>query len=151
MGRLGCFSHIVSNVLTVFVFIDLFKTFVDYRVHEEVRITDYHCYNFNSHAWNCGRVICPKIWFSIYLRPIDIAADIRYGESSSYRISLKAHVNHFSESRIYFLMANVNPQHYYRMRSLPRAYHCPIPYYIYDYKLGTYILNSGSQYHNHKN
>ena len=36
---LGGFSHIVSDVLTVFVLIDLFKTFVDYRVHEEVRIT----------------------------------------------------------------------------------------------------------------
>ncbi len=35
----GGFSHIVSDVLTVFVLIDLFKTFVDYRVHEEVRIT----------------------------------------------------------------------------------------------------------------
>ncbi len=35
----GGFSHIVSDVLTVFVLIDLFRTFVDYRVHEEVRIT----------------------------------------------------------------------------------------------------------------
>jgi uncharacterized membrane protein (DUF373 family) len=39
LGLWGGFSHIVSDVLTVFVLIDLFKTFVDYRVHEEVRIT----------------------------------------------------------------------------------------------------------------
>ena len=39
-GTLGCsFSHIVSDDLTVFVLIDLFKTFVDYRVHEESRLT----------------------------------------------------------------------------------------------------------------
>jgi uncharacterized membrane protein (DUF373 family) len=35
----GSFSHIVSDVLTVFVLIDLFKTFVDYRAHEEIRLT----------------------------------------------------------------------------------------------------------------
>ncbi|ETA68731.1 putative membrane protein [Methanolobus tindarius DSM 2278] len=35
----GGFSQVVSGVLTIFVLIDLFKTFVDYREHEEIRIT----------------------------------------------------------------------------------------------------------------
>jgi uncharacterized membrane protein (DUF373 family) len=35
----GGFGQIVSGVLTVFVLIDLFKTFVDFREHEEIRIT----------------------------------------------------------------------------------------------------------------
>jgi uncharacterized membrane protein (DUF373 family) len=35
----GGFGQIVSNVLTIFVLIDLFKTFVDFREHEEIRIT----------------------------------------------------------------------------------------------------------------
>ncbi|MGB9926834.1 MAG: phosphate-starvation-inducible PsiE family protein [Methanosarcina sp.] len=35
----GGFGQIVSSVLTIFVLIDLFKTFVDYREHEEIRIT----------------------------------------------------------------------------------------------------------------
>ncbi|WP_321429734.1 phosphate-starvation-inducible PsiE family protein [uncultured Methanolobus sp.] len=35
----GGFAQIVSGVLTIFVLIDLFKTFVDYREHEEIRIT----------------------------------------------------------------------------------------------------------------
>jgi Predicted membrane protein len=33
------FVPIVAGVLTIFVLIDLFKTFVDYREHEEIRIT----------------------------------------------------------------------------------------------------------------
>ena len=33
------FGQIVSSVLTVFVLIDLFKTFLDFREHEEIRIT----------------------------------------------------------------------------------------------------------------
>ena len=39
LGLWGGFSHIVSDVLTVFVLIDLFRTFADFRIHEEVRIT----------------------------------------------------------------------------------------------------------------
>jgi uncharacterized membrane protein (DUF373 family) len=35
----GGFGQIVANVLTIFVLIDLFKTFVDFREHEEIRIT----------------------------------------------------------------------------------------------------------------
>ena len=35
----GGFGQIVSGVLTIFVLIDLFKTFVDFREHEEIRIT----------------------------------------------------------------------------------------------------------------
>jgi uncharacterized membrane protein (DUF373 family) len=35
----GGFGQIVSSVLTIFVLIDLFKTFVDYREHHEIRIT----------------------------------------------------------------------------------------------------------------
>jgi uncharacterized membrane protein (DUF373 family) len=35
----GGFGQIVSSVLTIFVLIDLFKTFVDYREHEEIRLT----------------------------------------------------------------------------------------------------------------
>ncbi|WP_321419939.1 phosphate-starvation-inducible PsiE family protein [uncultured Methanomethylovorans sp.] len=35
----GGFSQIVSNVLTIFVLIDLFKTFIDYREHQEIKIT----------------------------------------------------------------------------------------------------------------
>ncbi|WP_235282858.1 MULTISPECIES: phosphate-starvation-inducible PsiE family protein [unclassified Methanosarcina] len=35
----GGFGQIVSSVLTIFVLIDLFKTFVDFREHEEIRIT----------------------------------------------------------------------------------------------------------------
>ncbi len=35
----GGFGQIVSSVLTIFILIDLFKTFVDYREHEEIRIT----------------------------------------------------------------------------------------------------------------
>ncbi|TQD25082.1 phosphate-starvation-inducible PsiE family protein [Methanolobus vulcani] len=35
----GGFGQIVSGVLTIFVLIDLFKTFVDYREHEEIKIT----------------------------------------------------------------------------------------------------------------
>ena len=35
----GGFGQIVSSVLTIFVFIDLFKTFVDYREHKEIRLT----------------------------------------------------------------------------------------------------------------
>lgn len=39
LGTLGGgFSQIVSNALTIFVIIDLFKTFVDYRDHEEIKI-----------------------------------------------------------------------------------------------------------------
>ncbi|MGM0770723.1 MAG: phosphate-starvation-inducible PsiE family protein [Halobacteriota archaeon] len=33
------FTNIVSSVLTVFVLIDLFKTFIDYREHERIRLT----------------------------------------------------------------------------------------------------------------
>ena len=33
------FGQIVTGVLTIFVLIDLFKTFVDFREHEEIRIT----------------------------------------------------------------------------------------------------------------
>lgn len=40
LGTLGGgFGQIVSSVLTIFILIDLFKTFVDYREHEEIRIT----------------------------------------------------------------------------------------------------------------
>jgi uncharacterized membrane protein (DUF373 family) len=35
----GGFGQIVASVLTVFILIDLFKTFVDYREHQEIRIT----------------------------------------------------------------------------------------------------------------
>ena len=35
----GGFGQIVASVLTIFVLIDLFKTFVDYREHQEIRIT----------------------------------------------------------------------------------------------------------------
>lgn len=36
LGTLGGgFGQIVSSVLTIFILIDLFKTFVDYREHEE--------------------------------------------------------------------------------------------------------------------
>jgi uncharacterized membrane protein (DUF373 family) len=35
----GGFDQIVAGVLTIFVLIDLFKTFVDFREHEEIRIT----------------------------------------------------------------------------------------------------------------
>jgi uncharacterized membrane protein (DUF373 family) len=35
----GGFGQIVSSVLTIFVLIDLFKTFGDFREHEEIRIT----------------------------------------------------------------------------------------------------------------
>jgi uncharacterized membrane protein (DUF373 family) len=35
----GGFSQIVSSVLTIFILIDLFKTFVDFREHEEIRLT----------------------------------------------------------------------------------------------------------------
>ncbi|MDW7732100.1 MAG: phosphate-starvation-inducible PsiE family protein [Methanolobus sp.] len=33
------FSNVVFNVLTVFVIIDLFKTLIDYREHERIRLT----------------------------------------------------------------------------------------------------------------
>lgn len=33
------FTNIVFGVLTVFVLIDLFKTFIDYREHERIRLT----------------------------------------------------------------------------------------------------------------
>jgi len=45
MGTLGGnflqinFTNIVFSVLTVFVLIDLFKTFTDYREHERIRLT----------------------------------------------------------------------------------------------------------------
>lgn len=35
----GDFSKVVYSVLTIFVIIDLFKTFADYRVHERIRLT----------------------------------------------------------------------------------------------------------------
>src|SRR5208337_2728046 len=35
----GGFGQIVSSILTIFVLIDLFKIFVDFRKHEEIRIT----------------------------------------------------------------------------------------------------------------
>ena len=35
----GGFGQIVSGVLNIFVLIDLFKTFADFREHEEIRIT----------------------------------------------------------------------------------------------------------------
>jgi uncharacterized membrane protein (DUF373 family) len=35
----GGFGQIVSSVLTIFILIDLFKTFIDYREHQEIRIT----------------------------------------------------------------------------------------------------------------
>src|SRR5271169_4831395 len=34
----GGFSQIVSSILTVFVLIDLFKIFTDFRKHEEIKI-----------------------------------------------------------------------------------------------------------------
>lgn len=40
LGTLGGgFGQVVSSVLTIFVLIDLFKTFIDFREHEEIRIT----------------------------------------------------------------------------------------------------------------
>lgn len=33
------FNDVVFSVLTVFVLIDLFKTFIDYREHERIRLT----------------------------------------------------------------------------------------------------------------
>ncbi|MDQ1254875.1 MAG: hypothetical protein QG646_4145 [Euryarchaeota archaeon] len=36
----GGFGQIVSGVLTIFVLIDLFNTFVDYREHKEIRLTN---------------------------------------------------------------------------------------------------------------
>ncbi|NPE28042.1 hypothetical protein HNV12_08715 [Methanococcoides sp. SA1] len=33
------FTNIVFGVLTVFILIDLFKTFIDYREHERIRLT----------------------------------------------------------------------------------------------------------------
>jgi uncharacterized membrane protein (DUF373 family) len=35
----GGFGQIVSGVLTIFVLIDLFNTFIDYREHKEIRLT----------------------------------------------------------------------------------------------------------------
>jgi uncharacterized membrane protein (DUF373 family) len=35
----GGFGQIVAGILTIFVLIDLFKIFVDFREHEEIRIT----------------------------------------------------------------------------------------------------------------
>ncbi len=35
----GGFGQIVSSVLTIFVLIDLVKTVIDYREHQEIRIT----------------------------------------------------------------------------------------------------------------
>ncbi len=35
----GNFSQVVYSILTIFVLIDLFKTFADYRVHERIRLT----------------------------------------------------------------------------------------------------------------
>lgn len=35
----GGFGQVVSSVLTIFILIDLFKTFVDFREHEEIRLT----------------------------------------------------------------------------------------------------------------
>ncbi len=35
----GGFGQIVTSILTIFILIDLFKTFVDFREHEEIRIT----------------------------------------------------------------------------------------------------------------
>jgi len=35
----GGFGQIVSGVLTVFILIDLFNTFVDYREHKEIRLS----------------------------------------------------------------------------------------------------------------
>jgi len=35
----GGLDQIVSGVLTIFILIDLFKTFADFREHEEIRIT----------------------------------------------------------------------------------------------------------------
>ncbi|WP_406660329.1 phosphate-starvation-inducible PsiE family protein [Methanolobus sp. ZRKC3] len=37
--RKGDSSQVVYSVLTIFVLIDLFKTFADYRVHERIRLT----------------------------------------------------------------------------------------------------------------
>ena len=40
LGTLGGgFGQVVSSVLTIFILIDLFKTFIDFREHEEIRIT----------------------------------------------------------------------------------------------------------------
>ena len=40
LGTLGGgFGQVVSSVLTIFVLIDLFKSFADFREHEEIRIT----------------------------------------------------------------------------------------------------------------
>jgi len=35
----GGFGQIVTSILTIFILIDLFKTFVDFREHAEIRIT----------------------------------------------------------------------------------------------------------------
>jgi uncharacterized membrane protein (DUF373 family) len=37
--KTGDFSKVVYSVLTIFVLIDLFKTFADYRVHERIKLT----------------------------------------------------------------------------------------------------------------
>lgn len=37
--KTGDFSQVVYRILTIFVLIDLFKTFADYRVHERIRLT----------------------------------------------------------------------------------------------------------------
>lgn len=37
--RSGDFSKVVYSVLTIFVLIDLFKTFADYRIHERIKLT----------------------------------------------------------------------------------------------------------------
>jgi Predicted membrane protein len=37
--KTGDLSQVVYGILTIFVLIDLFKTFADYRVHERIRLT----------------------------------------------------------------------------------------------------------------
>lgn len=36
----GGFNKIVTNVLTLFIVIEFFKTFVDYSKHERIKLTD---------------------------------------------------------------------------------------------------------------
>ena len=86
----GGFGQIVSSTLTIFVLIDLFKTFADFREHEEIRIT----YVPDATLLIVMREIAAGVYaqrydYQFFFRPINIAAYIGYNKGSSCQISIK--------------------------------------------------------------
>ena len=102
----GSFSHIVSDDLTFFVLIDLFKTFVDYRVHEESRLT----YVTNVTILIVMREIAAGLYaqrydfqFILGLSTLLLILGIVRALAIKYPSKLRFHPDQFSLGMIYWL------------------------------------------------